>query len=65
MIYLVTGQSQLFEKELYKIISIEESLKLLEPLKTVGVDTETEGFSPFLKKLLMVQLGCFDFSGCY
>lgn len=61
MIYLVTGQSQLFEKELYKIISVEESLKLLEPLRIVGVDTETEGFSPFLKKLLMVQLGCFDF----
>ena len=60
-IYLVTGQSQLFDNETYKIISVEESLRLLEPLTTVGLDTETEGFSPFLKKLLMLQLGNRDF----
>lgn len=61
MIYLVTGQSQLFDNETYKIISVEESLRLLEPLTIVGLDTETEGFSPFLKKLLMLQLGNRDF----
>lgn len=60
-IYLVTRQSQLFDNETYKIISVEESLRLLEPLTTVGLDTETEGFSPFLKKLLMLQLGNRDF----
>lgn len=60
-IYLVTGQNQLFENSLYKIISVEESLRLLEPLRVVGLDTETEGFSPFLKKLLMLQLGNRDF----
>lgn len=60
-IYLVTGQLQLFDNETYKIISVEESLRLLEPLTTVGLDTETEGFSPFLKKLLMLQLGNRDF----
>jgi DNA polymerase I-like protein with 3'-5' exonuclease and polymerase domains len=60
-IYLVTGQKQLFDNETYKIIGVEESLKLLSPLKIVGLDTETEGFSPFLKKLLMLQLGNRDF----
>ena len=60
-IYLVTGQWQLFDNDVYKIISVEESLRLLEPLKIVGLDTETEGFSPFLKKLLMLQLGNRDF----
>lgn len=56
-IYLVTEQLQLFDNETYKIISVEESLRLLESLNIVGLDTETEGFSPFLKKLLTLQLG--------
>lgn len=60
-IYLVTRQLQLFDNETYKIISVEESLRLLEPLTIVGLDTETEGFNPFLKKLLMLQLGNRDF----
>lgn len=60
-IYLVTKQRLLFESETYKIISVEESLRLLDPLTIVGLDTETEGFSPFLKKLLMLQLGNRDF----
>lgn len=61
MIYLVTRHNQLFENNLYKIIGVEESLRLLEPLKVVGLDSETNGFSPFLKKLLMLQLGNRDF----
>lgn len=61
MIYLVTAQQQLFDNDIYKIIGVEESLRLLEPLTIVGLDTETEGFSPFLKKLLLLQLGNRDF----
>ena len=61
MIYLVTGQRALFESEAYKVISVEESLRLLNPLTIVGLDTETQGFSPFLKKLLLLQLGNRDF----
>ena len=61
MIYLVTGQRALFESETYKVISVEESLRLLNPLTIVGLDTETQGFSPFLKKLLLLQLGNKDF----
>lgn len=44
MIYLVTLQNELFNNSVYKIISVEESLRLLEPLTIVGLDTETEGF---------------------
>lgn len=43
-IYLVSSQQQIFDNPTYKIISVEESLRLLEPLKIVGLDTETEGF---------------------
>lgn len=61
MIYLVTNRPNLTSSDLYKVISVEESLKLLEPLRNVGLDTETQGFSPYLKKLLLLQLGCKSF----
>lgn len=61
MIYLVTNSSELFESSLYKRISVEESLKLLEPLNEVGLDTETEGLDPYTNKLLSLQLGCYEF----
>lgn len=60
MVYLVSNQ-QRFPTEGIQQISVAESLRLLEPLKVVGLDTETEGFSPFLKKLLLLQLGCREF----
>lgn len=44
MIYLVTKQQELFDNDLYKVISVEESLRLLSTLTIVGLDTETEGF---------------------
>jgi hypothetical protein len=43
MIYLVTNEPPLIESSIYKLISVEESLKLLEPLTIVGLDTETDG----------------------
>ena len=61
MIYFVTGKQELFENEVYKCVSVEESLELLKPLKVVGLDTETEGFDPYTKKLLSLQLGNRDF----
>lgn len=60
MVYFVSAQ-QRFPTEGIQCISVEESLRLLEPLRIVGLDTETEGFSPFLKKLLLMQLGCKKF----
>ena len=44
MIYLVTACQELFTNELYQIVTVKESLKILEPLTIVGLDTETEGF---------------------
>ena len=59
MIYFVTGQRELFEfpNAKYKCISVEESLKILEPLRVVGLDTETTGTEIGQGKLLTLQLG--------
>ena len=61
MIYLVTLNRELFDNEAYKTIGVDESLSLLEPLRIVGVDTETSGLSCHKDKLLSLQLGCYDF----
>lgn len=61
MIYFVSGRTELFENEVYKCISVQESLSLLEKLTIVGLDTETEGFDPYTKRLLSLQLGNRDF----
>lgn len=59
MIYFVTGQRELFESPdaKYKCISVEESLKILKPLRVVGLDTETTGTEIWQGKLLTLQLG--------
>lgn len=59
MIYFVTGQRELFEfpDAKYKCISVEESLKVLEPLRVAGLDTETTGTEIWQGKLLTLQLG--------
>lgn len=61
MIYLVTKTRELFNSSSYKIIGVEESLALLNPLKIVGVDTETKGINCHTGQLLSLQLGCSDF----
>lgn len=61
MIFLVTNQKELFKNEVYKIISVEESLKLLNTLTIVGLDTETEGLDPWTKGLKSIQLGNYEF----
>lgn len=60
MIYLVTNQS-ISSNDCFEVISVKKSLEILDPLTIVGLDTETEGFNPHLKKLLLLQLGCRDF----
>lgn len=57
MIYLVTGNIEMFENEVYKIIGVEESLSLLELLEIVGLDTETTGVNHHKDRLLSLQLG--------
>lgn len=61
MIFLVTGNRELFDNEAYKVIEVDESLSLLEPLRIVGLDTETSGLSCHKDRLLSLQLGCYDF----
>lgn len=60
MIYVVTQQI-LPESDKFTIVSVEESLKLLQPLTIVGLDTETTGINCHNDNLLSLQLGCFDF----
>lgn len=43
MIYLVTKQQELFEAPEYKLISIEESLQLLNSCEILQFDSETTG----------------------
>ena len=52
MIYLVSNQSVLFDSEDYKIISIEESLELLNKADRLQYDSETTGKNPHLNKIL-------------
>ena len=59
MIYLVTQQI-LPESEKYRIATIQEALDILEPLKIVGLDTETSGLNCHEDKLLSLQLGNFN-----
>lgn len=43
MIYLVTKNTGLFEVSEYKIISVEESLRIIEHWEMVQYDSETTG----------------------
>lgn len=61
MIYYVTKAAELYKSKKYEIISVEKSLEYLDKLKLVGLDTETEGLDPHLKRLLSIQLGCKEF----
>ena len=61
MIYLVSATQFLFDIQDIKLVSVEESLEILAPLKTVGLDTETTGLDPYTKELKLVQLGCKEF----
>lgn len=57
MIYLVTKQQSLFESDLYKIMTVEESLKEISNWKVIQVDSETSGSDAHICDFLCVQLG--------
>lgn len=57
MIYVVTREQKLFESELYKIISTEESLQLLKGCKVLQYDSETDGKDARLCHILCIQFG--------
>ena len=56
-IYLVTSQKQLFDNNIYKIISVEESLRLLDTCNMIQFDTETKGKDCHIGTLLCAQFG--------
>lgn len=58
MVYLVSQNKTLFESALYKMVSFEEALTMLFPLKEVQIDSETMGLDCHTKSLLTLQLGC-------
>ena len=57
MIYLVTGNRQLFQSEFYEIISAEKSLEIINTWDIVEFDTETSGRDPHCCKILCAQFG--------
>jgi DNA polymerase-1 len=57
MIYLVTRQKELFNNDLYTIISADESLQMMKDWKVIQLDTETTGRDPHLCDFLCVQFG--------
>lgn len=57
MVYLVTTQEELFENELYTIISAEESLQMMQSWDVIQVDSETNGRDPHLCDFLCYQFG--------
>lgn len=60
MIYLVTANQELFESNIYKIISVEESLAIMKDWKMIQTDTETTGTYAKIDKLLCTQFGNID-----
>ena len=57
MIYLVTKQQELFHRDDYQVISVEESLRIMHPWRVVQLDTETTGKDPHLCDFLCIQMG--------
>lgn len=57
MIYLVTGNIPLFEFSDYKIITVEESLKIMSSWKMYQYDSETTGRDCHINDILCIQFG--------
>ena len=58
--YYYVGSKRLFDSDKIKWCSVEDSLKYLNKLDEVGLDTETTGFDPHTKTLLSIQLGDYE-----
>ncbi len=56
MIYLV-GNPQVIKNNVYENATIEECITFCNSLEYIGVDTETNGFDPYINKVLSLQLG--------
>jgi len=59
MIYFISAQKRI-ETEEIKNGTVEQCLEYFKDKEEIGLDTETEGFDPYTKKILSLQLGDFD-----
>lgn len=61
-IKFVTSQAQIDgSDDIFECISFDEFIHQSSNLSGfIGIDTETEGFNPYNKKLLSLQIGNFD-----
>lgn len=57
MIYLVTGQQELFEHDAYKLLPVEKALQMMSTWKIIQVDSETSGRDCHINDFLCVQFG--------
>lgn len=57
MIYVVTNQQELFESEVYSIITLDKCLELLWSMSIIQVDSETTGRDPHVNDFLCIQFG--------
>lgn len=57
MIYLVTGNLELFDNEHYKVITVQQSLEIMREWKVVQYDSETDGVDCHINRLLSMQFG--------
>ena len=60
MIYLVTLQHSLFENKDYKVITVAESLDILNSWNMIQYDSETLEKDCHVGTLLLVQFGSID-----
>jgi DNA polymerase I-like protein with 3'-5' exonuclease and polymerase domains len=57
MIYLVTGQQELFDNEHYSMLSVSKSIEMMQNWKVIQLDSETNGKDAHLCDFLCVQFG--------
>lgn len=57
MYYLITTQNEIYTNNTYKLSTVKESIKYLNTLEWIAVDTETTGLAVFGNELLTLQLG--------
>jgi DNA polymerase-1 len=60
MIYLVTRQQELFNRDDFIIISVEEAFKMMHSWNMVQFDTETDGKDAHINHILLAQFGSYD-----
>lgn len=57
MIKLVTTRQELFDNDSYEIISVSDSLRIMQEWQTVQFDTETKGVDAHISPVLCAQFG--------